>query len=107
VTGYREPPVPPPKYDDDTLQRMRDLWENAPELSAVKIAARFDNMTKNAVIGHAHRREWKLRRPAKAAEPTTLHQRCDALEARMDAVIEETQAAIDARHKPRGEDIAA
>lgn len=47
---------PPQKYDTATLQRMQDLWENAPELSAVKIAARFDNMTKNTIIGQANRR---------------------------------------------------
>ena len=78
MTGYREPPVPPLKYDTDTLARMQELWEHAPELSAVKIAARF-NVTKNTVIGQAHRREWKPRRE-RTTEPTAMQDRLDALD---------------------------
>ena len=98
MTGYREPPVPPLKYDTDTLARMQELWEHAPELSAVKIAARFDNMTKNAIIGQANRRQWKPRRERTTA-PTTLYQRCDALEAALDAVLAETRPFVEGRPK--------
>lgn len=96
MTGYREPPVPPLKYDPDTLVRMQELWENAPELSAAKIAARFDKMTKNIIIGQANRRNWKPRR-SPVTEPTTLHQRMDALKAEMERVLAETRPFVEDR----------
>ena len=86
------------KYDADTLDRMQALWEHAPELSAARIAERFDNMTKNAVIGHANRRYWKPRRVA-GPEPTTLNQRLDAIHAALDAVLAETRPFVEGRPK--------
>lgn len=98
MTGYCEPPVPPLKYDPDTLARMQALWEGSPELSATRIAERFPGMTKNAVIGQARRREWKPRR-ASATEPTTMQDRLDAHHARLDAVLAETRPFVDGRPK--------
>lgn len=45
------------------LARMRELWEDSPELSARIIGERF-GVTKNVVIGRADRGEWKPRRRA-------------------------------------------
>ena len=82
------------KYSAATLARMQELWENAPELSSAQIAVRFDT-TKNAIIGHANRRGWKR----KTIGPSTLAQRLDAINARMDLVLAETRPFVEGRVK--------
>lgn len=62
----------------DELSQMRRLWEGMPELSAKAIAAQF-GVTKNTVIGHRYRKGWKVRKPA-TKEPSTLAERCDAID---------------------------
>jgi hypothetical protein len=85
------------KYDDITLIQMQQLWEHAPELTAARIAERFADMTKNTVIGQAHRRGWQPRR--KRYEPSTVYTRCDALDAVLDAVLAETRPHVEGRTK--------
>jgi hypothetical protein len=91
--------VPPLKYDPDTLAQMRRLWEDMPELSASKIGAMF-GVTKNVVIGHRWRRGWNVRRPT-TKEPQTVFERMDALDARLDRVLAETRADVEADRAKR------
>ena len=84
------------------LDRMRELWEFSP-MSAKDIAARL-RTTKNTVIGLAHRGGWEKhgeRHPkasARAKEPTsTVFTRCDAWNAFMDRVLEETRPFVEDR----------
>lgn len=70
---------------------MASLWRAAP-LTAREIAALL-GVTKNVVIGHAHRRDWGLRRAARAKmAKTTLNERLDALHRRMDELCGQTRA---------------
>lgn len=64
----------------DILEKIRNLWENHLELSAAQIGERF-GITKNAVIGHAHRRGWERRRkdpprPPAYKPPVVEHKQC-------------------------------
>lgn len=81
----------------DQLDQMRRLWEGAPELSARLIAEEFV-VTKNTVIGHAHRKGWKPRKDC-PKEPSTLYQRLDAHKARLDQVLAETRPYVEDRKK--------
>lgn len=74
-------------------EQIRQAWEETPD-SAPQIAARF-GLTKNAVIGMATRRQWISDKHPRR----TMNQRLDALTAAMNAVIAETQPALDARIK--------
>ena len=77
------------------LDRMRELWEFSP-MTASQIGARL-RTTRNTVIGLAHRNGWEKhgkRHPkasARAKEPSTVFTRCDALDAALEAVLEETR----------------
>jgi hypothetical protein len=82
------PPVNLPRFDPALLVPMRELWEQSLDISAARIAGRF-SVTKNTVIGQAHRRGWAPRKIV--IEPRTLHDRMDEAHARMDAVIAETR----------------
>jgi hypothetical protein len=86
------------KFAPDTLDRIRVLWEQRPELSASRIGERF-GMTKNAVIGQAHRRGWNPRRVKKGPEPSTTIQRLDAINAKMDKLLAETRKHVEERQK--------
>lgn len=61
------PPISLPKFDPVLLHPMRQLWEQALDLSAAQIAERF-NVSKNTVIGHADRNGWKRRGPRRVLE---------------------------------------
>jgi hypothetical protein len=76
------------KHDDEIRARIRDLWEGSPELSATDIGERV-GMTKNAILGLAHRGGWSPRILTEV--PRTLFDRMDAEHARMDAVLAETR----------------
>src|SRR5262249_54447842 len=69
--------------------KIRQLWEETP-LTAKQIAERF-GLTVNTVIGRARRRGWLSFRPGfeRGPAPKTLHDRLDAIHARMDAVLAE------------------
>lgn len=84
----------------DALSRMRALWEGSPELTAAAIGERF-GVSKSAVIGQADRRRWRPRGAPPGPVTSTLFQRLDAINARMDAVIEETRAAVAADRAKR------
>ncbi len=73
-------------HDDKIRARIRAVWEGSPELSAAEIGGRF-GMTKNAILGLAHRGGWAPRAIASITEPRTLLDRMDAEHARMDAVL--------------------
>jgi hypothetical protein len=64
----------------------RHLWE-VEGLSGGEIGIRL-GLTKNTIAGMAHRGEWMARGPRSL--PTTVFQRCDALHAKLDAVLAET-----------------
>lgn len=66
----------------------RRLWDRG-ELSASEIAKAI-GITKNTIIGMAHRGSWVRRGPYQRV-PTTLFERCDALHARLDAVLRATK----------------
>lgn len=96
----------------DQLARMRALWENSPELTAVAIGERF-GVTKGVVIGHADRRGW-VARPAPVAianwragtkpaapAPSTIFTRLDALHATFDQVLAASRAVVDADRQKR------
>lgn len=85
-----------PKFDPVLLEPMRQLWEET-SLSAAQIAEAL-NVTKSTVIGHAHRRAWKPRKPW-ASEPTTIHQRLDAHHAKLDKVLADTRPHVEGRKK--------
>jgi hypothetical protein len=55
-------------------------------------------VTKNVIIGQAFRRGWKAHQFAKLKRRprTTLYQRMDALDAKLDQVLAETQADVEA-----------
>lgn len=57
---------------DLDFDRMRDLWENHPEVTAATIGERF-GISKNAVIGYAARKNWLPRvekiRPSAQPQP--------------------------------------
>lgn len=63
--GLFAPPVNPDNLDEAL---MRDLWENHREVSASEIAEQF-GVTKNVVIGRAHRREWVKRGASSPPSP--------------------------------------
>jgi hypothetical protein len=86
-----------PTFDPGLLEPMQQLWEQAPHLSAARIAEGF-NVTKNTVIGQARRRNWKPRRVT-GPEPTTTLQRLDAIKAKMDALLAETRPYVEGRKK--------
>lgn len=73
------------------LEHMRELWDGSEGLSAAVIGERF-GVSKNVVIGIAHRKGWG-NRPSKAElaapRPKTLHDRMAALHAMMDQVLSE------------------
>lgn len=78
----------PAKYSADILREMQDLWEEG-DLTALEIGKKF-GLSKSTVLGLAHRHEWSPRgEPGRI--PTTLPQRMDALNARMDQVLRETE----------------
>ena len=87
------------------LDRMRELWEFSP-MSAKDIGARL-RTTKNTVIGRAHRGGWKrcAGSPAHTCPPrgafpiSTVFTRCDAWNAFMDRVLEETRPFVEDRPK--------
>lgn len=84
-------------FDPNLLRPMQQLWEQAPHLSAARIAERFD-VTKNTVIGQARRRGWQPRRVT-GPEPTTTIQRLDAINAKMDALLAEARPHVEDRTK--------
>lgn len=86
-----------PRFDPALLIPMQHLWEEAPELSVTDIGKRL-GVSKNTVIGQAHRRNWKRRRVT-GSEPTTLHDRMDALDAALNAVLAETRPFVEGRQK--------
>jgi hypothetical protein len=77
----------------DTLAQMRALWEGSPELSAAAIGARL-GVTKNTVIGQAHRRKWKSR---SGAHKPAIYSRLDAHHAAFDRVLAETRPWVEDR----------
>ena len=79
------------------LDRMRELWEFSP-MSAKEIGARF-RTTKNSVIGQAHRGGWEPRRQSPGPEPTTIFERLDAINARMEQVLADTRPFVEGRKK--------
>lgn len=88
----------------DQLDHMRALWENAPELNSVVIGERF-GVSKNVVIGHAARRGWASRKGPRnirrAPAPSTISARLDALHAKLDRVLAETRATVEADRQKR------
>ena len=68
-----------PRLDLD-FDRMRELWEGHPEITAKVIGERF-GISKNAVIGHASRKQWAARgetpepppKPPRAEFPSSGH----------------------------------
>lgn len=91
--GGKQPPFP---ITPEQIVEMRQLWESR-EMPARLIAERF-NVTKNAVIGHAHRKGWEPR-GSRTKEPTTLPQRLDALHAKLHQVLAETRPFVEGRTK--------
>lgn len=69
--------------------KMRQLWDEG--LTAAEIGERV-GLSKNAVIGIGYRAGWPLRHASasKASQPTTVFDRCDALDAKLDAVLAAT-----------------
>lgn len=55
-------------------------------------------VSKNAVIGHRYRGGWKPRKET-PREPSTVFTRCDAWNAFMDRVLEETRPFVEDRRK--------
>lgn len=79
---------------DASLARMRVLWEERRELTAADIGGCF-GVSKNQVIGIAHRNGWVPRRPDRVGKTIggnalTLFDRCALLHEAMDRVLCET-----------------
>ena len=96
MTKWNAPPPTPRKYTDEFLAPIRALWEGGPEPSAAQIAERFAGMTKNTVIGQAHRRGWRPRREP-PPEPSTIYDRLAAHHAKLDRVLAETRPWVEGR----------
>ena len=86
----------PPTFDPSLLGPMQELWEGSPELSVSQIGARL-GVTKNVVMGQAHRRGWV--RAGSEPAPSLFAQRMDALHAGLDTVLAETRAHVEDRPK--------
>lgn len=76
----------PSTLSPERQAEAKRLWQ-AGELSAAAIAAEIGT-TKNAILGMVHRRGWGSRAEA-WAEPQTIFDRMDALEATFNAVLRE------------------
>lgn len=69
--------------------KARELWETRPDLTAEAIGERY-GMSRNAIIGIAHRRRWAMRGNPHEPEPETLFDRMDALERKVNAALAAT-----------------
>jgi len=69
------------------------LWDEG-KLSAAEIAAKF-GVTKNALLGIAHRRDWSTRGQLGKYPPRTLDDRLDALHAKFDATLKECKTLME------------
>ena len=69
------------------------LWDEG-ELSASEIAAKF-GVTKNTLLGIAHRRDWSPRGIGKHEAVRTLNDRLDALHAMLDATLVECKKLME------------
>lgn len=88
-----------PKFPPALLPEMRRLWEECPELRARAIGVLL-GVTKNTVIGQAHRRGWKLRGELRSASEATMQGRLDALHADLDRVLVATTGAARPAGRP-------
>ncbi len=78
---------------ENRIERLRELWDQG--MTTAKIAAELGT-SKGAVTGMCWRLKLDQRTPT-GPEPTTIVQRLNALNAKMDEVLRETASALTRR----------